>query len=107
MIRVVLTDMGRPCKPRRCACPQRASFNATFKPAGSTLSELSAISLAHDELEAFFLCDGCGKTQAEAGLCMEISRGTVQRLLASGRKKIALALVHNSALMIGSDESSG
>jgi predicted DNA-binding protein (UPF0251 family) len=32
---------------------------------------------------------------------MEISRGTVQRLLASGRKKIALALVHNSALTIG------
>ena len=95
------TNMGRPCKPRKCACPQRAAFNSTFKPAGSTLSELHTIALANDELEAFFLCDGCGKTQAEAGLCMEISRGTVQRLLASGRKKIALALVHNSALTIG------
>jgi len=93
--------MGRPCKPRKCTCPQRATFNSTFKPAGSILSELQTISLANDELEAFFLCDGCGKTQAEAGLCMEISRGTVQRLLASGRKKIALALVHNSALTIG------
>ena len=98
-----LTEMGRPCKPRKCACPQRAAFNSTFKPAGSTLAELHTITLAHDELEAFFLCDGCGKTQAEAGFCMEISRGTVQRLLASGRKKVALALVHNSALAIGHD----
>lgn len=62
------------------------------------------MSLANDELEAFFLCDGCGKTQAEAGLCMGISRGTVQRLLASGRKKIAQALVHNMALEIGQGE---
>jgi predicted DNA-binding protein (UPF0251 family) len=36
---------------------------------------------------------------------MGISRGTVQRLLASGRKKIAMALVHNSALMIGHEET--
>ena len=99
----VHTDMGRPCKPRKCSCPQRAAFNSTFKPAGSILSELHTISLANDELEAFFLCDGCGKTQLEAGLCMEVSRGTVQRLLASGRKKIALALVQNSALIIGHD----
>lgn len=96
--------MGRPCKPRKCACPHRASFIPTFKPEGSTHSELNTILLANDELEAFFLCDGCGKTQAEAGLCMEISRGTVQRLLASGRKKIAQALVHNAALAIGQED---
>jgi len=96
--------MARPLKPRTCSCPHRAGFSAVFKPAGTPLKEMEIIPLAQDELEAFFLCDGCGKTQAEAGLCMEISRGTVQRLLASGRKKIAQALVHNTALAIGQED---
>ncbi|GAC1451035.1 MAG: hypothetical protein PVSMB11_12170 [Desulfuromonadaceae bacterium] len=62
------------------------------------------IPLANDELEAFFLCDGSEKTQAEAGECMGVFRGTVQRLLAVGRKKIAHALVHDMALAIGQKE---
>ncbi len=56
--------------------------------------------LAHDELDALHLCDGQGKTQEEAGRCMGISRGTVQRLLASARAKVTEALVHHKALAI-------
>lgn len=62
---------------------------------------MEIIQLAHDELEALHLCDGEGKTQEEAGVCMGVSRGTVQRLLAEGRKKVATSLVHKNALAIG------
>jgi len=58
------------------------------------------IQLAHDELESLHLCDGEGKTQEEAGVCMGVSRGTVQRLLASARSKVAQALVGQKALAI-------
>lgn len=101
--------MPRPRKPRTCICPHRAGFAAVFKPAGTPLKDMEIIQLAHDELDALHLCDGEGKTQEEAGLCMGVSRGTVQRLLASARGKVAQALVHEKALAItappGDDES--
>jgi predicted DNA-binding protein (UPF0251 family) len=71
-----------------------------FKPAGTPLQNLDIIKLAHDEMESLHLCDGEGKTQEEAGICMGISRGTVQRLLASARRKVAQALVGQKALAI-------
>jgi predicted DNA-binding protein (UPF0251 family) len=92
--------MPRPRKPRICSCPHRAGYGALFKPAGTPLKEVEIIQLAHDELDALRLCDGEGKTQEEAGACMGISRGTVQRLLASARCKVAQALVGQKALAI-------
>lgn len=56
--------------------------------------------MAHDELEALHLCDGKGMTQEEAGACMGVSRGTVQRLLANARGKVAQALAGQKALAI-------
>lgn len=96
--------MGRPRKPRHCACPHRANFEAVFKPAGTPLKDLETIELFHDELEALHLCDGEEMTQEQAGACMGVSRGTVQRLLASARRKVATALVHQSALAIARQE---
>jgi uncharacterized protein len=61
---------------------------------------MDIIHLAHDELEALHLCDGEGNNQLEAGICMGVSRGTVQRLLASARCKVAQALVGQKALAI-------
>lgn len=75
-----------------------------FKPAGTPLKDLEIIRLAHDELEALYLCDGEGKTQEEAGVCMGVSRGTVQRLLAGARCKVARALAGQKALAISGDE---
>lgn len=63
---------------------------------------MDIIHLAQDELESLHLCDGEGKSQIEAGVCMEVSRGTVQRLLASARSKVAQALVGHKALAISS-----
>lgn len=94
--------MARPRKPRLCSCPHRANFEAVFKPAGTPLSALEVLPLFHDELEALHLCDGQGKTQAEAGACMGVSRGTVQRLLSEARRKVAEALVQQQALAISS-----
>jgi uncharacterized protein len=64
---------------------------------------MDIIRLALDELESLHLCDGEGMTQEEAGRCMGVSRGTVQRLLASARRKVAQALVGQKALAISGD----
>lgn len=92
--------MARPRKPRNCICPHRAGYAAVYKPAGTPLDHMEIIKLAYDELEALHLCDGEGKTQEEAGICMGVSRGTIQRLLANARRKVAEALVGQKALAI-------
>ncbi|WP_224983960.1 DUF134 domain-containing protein [Geomonas agri] len=92
--------MPRPRKPRNCVCPHRVGFSVVFKPAGTPLKDLGQVQLAHDELEALHLCDGQGKTQEQAGACMGISRGTVQRLLTAARRKVADTLVQQKALTI-------
>jgi predicted DNA-binding protein (UPF0251 family) len=94
----------RPRKPRICECPHRPPGSQVFKPAGIPLKNLERIELQQDELEALRLCDMQGLTQAEAGTRMEISRGTVQRLVTSGRHKLVTALVDCHALLIKSPE---
>jgi predicted DNA-binding protein (UPF0251 family) len=64
------------------------------------MKDLARIELHQDELEALRLCDKEGLTQAEAGTRMAVSRGTVQRLVTSGRHKLATALVECRALLI-------
>lgn len=64
------------------------------------MSELEKITLFIDELETLKLCDHDGLTQEEAGQRMGISRGTVQRLLASARRKVAAALSGCKALIL-------
>jgi predicted DNA-binding protein (UPF0251 family) len=64
------------------------------------MKDLARIELHQDELEALRLCDKEGLTQAEAGARMAISRGTVQRLVTSGRHKLITALVDCRALLI-------
>jgi uncharacterized protein len=68
---------------------------------------MEIIQLAHDELETLHLCDGEGKTQEEAGASMGVSRGTVQRLLSSARRKVAQALVGQKALAISGSPPGG
>jgi predicted DNA-binding protein (UPF0251 family) len=64
------------------------------------MSRLATIRLELDELEAMRLCDLDRLDQEEAGVKMQVSRGTVQRLLKSGRSKILEALVTSAALLI-------
>jgi predicted DNA-binding protein (UPF0251 family) len=83
-------------KPRFCGCPFRGR---AFKPTGIPMSEIGRITLYRDELEALRLCDYDGLTQQEAGKKMGISRGTVQRILSSARKKVAMALSECKAIV--------
>ena len=89
--------MGRQKKPRYCA--QFSGFNL-FKPSGIPLSQIELAEVALDELEAMRLCDFEGHDQQQAAEEMGISRGTIQRLLYSGRRKVIDALMHGKALAI-------
>ena len=93
----------RPKKPRIC-CKHRRPEDHIFKPAGTPMADLDKVKLAHDELEAVRLCDVEGMTQAEAGDVMGVSRGTVQRLVCSARKKIVEAVLLGHALVIELEE---
>lgn len=94
----------RPKKPRHCDCPHRPA-GLIFKPAGIPTKELDKIVLEIDELEALRLCDGDCLSQAAAGERMGISRGTVQRLVTSGRNKLVRAVIECRALVINGEET--
>lgn len=83
--------MPRNKKERCCRILETARI---FKPVGIPLSQLEIIEIEVDELEAVRLCDYEGKSQIETAEIMKISRGTVQRLLNTGRKKIMDGLLH-------------
>lgn len=76
-----------------------------FKPRGVPLSELEINILELDELEAIHLCDYEELSQIDAAKRMNISDSTLQRLLYSGRKKIADAIYSAKALQVNTPES--
>lgn len=90
-------------KQRNCTCPLRNKYDVIFKPAGTPLTDLPVVILEQDELEALYLCDWQDLDQQRAGEKMGISRGTVQRLLAAGRKKMIDSLVGMKALAVAGD----
>ncbi|OGW41450.1 MAG: DNA-binding protein [Nitrospirae bacterium GWD2_57_9] len=83
-------------KPRNCQCKFRGK---AFKPTGIPMSEVKQMLLSRDELEALKLCDLDDLTQEEAGEKMGVSRGTIQRILAAARKKVAQALTRGQAIV--------
>ncbi len=80
-------------------CRSVDGFNL-FKPSGVPLSQLDVVELGLDELEAMRLCDLEDKQQGEAAELMGVSRGTVQRLLQTGRKKLLRAISEGEALSL-------
>ena len=89
--------MGRPHRGRRIGHQPDSTF---FKPAGVPVKRLRTTTLELDELEAMRLVDGEELKQTDAAKQMDISQSTIARLLASGRKKTALALAHGEALKL-------
>jgi predicted DNA-binding protein (UPF0251 family) len=83
-------------KPRNCRCTFKGE---AFKPAGVPMAEVEHIPLLREELEALKLCDLDDLTQADAGAKMRVSRGTVQRILTTARKKVAKALSKGQAIV--------
>jgi predicted DNA-binding protein (UPF0251 family) len=94
----------RPKKLRNCNCPHRQPGTELIKPAGIPSHALDKTFLKMDELEAMRLCDSEGLSQQLAGERMNISRGSVQRLVSSGRKKLVDAIVNCQALVIVKQE---
>ncbi len=89
--------MPRPPKPRRIGHPPGALY---FKPRGIPLMELEEVALALDELEALRLVDYEGLPFEIAGERMGISRGTIGRLVESGRRRLVDAVLHGRALRV-------
>lgn len=71
-----------------------------YKPRAVPLAALEIVNLGQDELEAMRLCDYEGLDQEEAAKRMNVSRGTIQRLVYSGRKKMLDAIINTKALRI-------
>ena len=93
--------MPRPRARRRC---RAYDGDRVFKPRSIPMHDLDTIRLELSELEAMRLCDVEGYDQTEAGQRMTVSRGTVQRLLKTGRAKVIRCLLETRALVIARGE---
>lgn len=89
--------MARPRCKRRVDCLPGSYY---FKPRGIPLSQLKEICLTFDEFEAIRLADLDGLYQEEAAEKMHISRQTFGRIIESGHRKVAEALLEGKALKI-------
>ena len=94
--------MPRPKKPRRC---RRFAAERVYKPQGIPMREIEYEFISLDQYEALRLCDLENFDQEVAGLKMGVSRGTIQRLLYSGRRTIVEAFLNNNAIIINPMES--
>jgi predicted DNA-binding protein (UPF0251 family) len=87
--------LGRPPKPVSLGyLPAPTSFIP------NVIKNSTPIHLYASELEAMRLVDMQNLEQKDAGKQMGVSRGTVWRLLQSGRRKVATALTENRPLII-------
>lgn len=89
--------VGRPTKWRRVASLPQVTY---FKPAALPLRMLEEVCLSVEETEAIRLKELEGLEQEVCAQEMNISRPTFQRLLYSGRQKVADALVNGKAIRI-------
>ncbi|MBN2716060.1 MAG: DUF134 domain-containing protein [Deltaproteobacteria bacterium] len=89
--------MPRPFRGRKIGYRQEVDF---YKPAGVRLSGLTVTEIKIDEMEAIRLVDMDGCNQNEAAQKMNVSQSTIARLLETGRRKIATALVRGQAIAI-------
>jgi len=93
----IKNPVGRPVKWRRVASLPQVFH---FKPAAVPLHMLEEVCLSIEEIEALRLKDLEGLEQEACAKEMNISRPTFQRILGSGRQKIADALVNGKAIKV-------
>lgn len=93
--------MPRPHKRRHC---RAYDGDQVYKPRSIPMAALEAVRLELGELEAMRLCDLERLDQEGAGERMGVSRGTVFRLLKSGRAKLVGAILESKALLIEKGE---
>jgi uncharacterized protein len=93
--------MSRPRKFRRIASIPKTTY---FRPASTPFFELEEVQLSMVEAEALRLREIEGLGQEEAAGCMNVSRPTFQRVLASARKKLADAVLNGKGLRLEGGE---
>ncbi|RLG12383.1 hypothetical protein DRN69_06865 [Candidatus Pacearchaeota archaeon] len=89
--------MVRPKRIRRIFFQPDVTY---FKPVGIPMIQLKETILSFDELEAIRLVDSERMEQDKAGRKMKISQSTLSRLLRTGRKKLADAILNGKAIKI-------
>lgn len=91
---------GRPKKQRFIQqIPPVSQFTPSIPP-HLAFPKKPPVYISYDEFEALRLVDYEGLSQEEAGIRMNISRGTIWRLVQSARKKIITALLESRAISI-------
>lgn len=93
--------MPRPKKPRWVDLEPGAVY---YKPRGVPVAALQEVEITLDELEAMQLCDVEGLHQEEAALRMGVSRPTLGRIVAEGRRKLVGAIVAGRAIRVAGGE---
>lgn len=90
---------GRPKIPRCISGPPSV---CQLSPSLLTRTEgaLESVKMFYDEYEVLRLVDYMGLEQEQAGRMMGVSRGTVWRLLQSGRRKLVSVIVEGRELQI-------
>ena len=81
-------------------CCRALDGELIYKPISVPLCDLEEVVIELDEFEAIRLCDLEGLKQDEAGHKMGVSRGTVQRLVESGHRKLVQAFLNSAAITI-------
>jgi uncharacterized protein len=92
-----LINMARPTKWRKIENVPAVQF---FVPSETELQEIPENTLKLEELEAIRLKDLEGLEQEDCAKKMEVSRPTFQRILISGREKIADSLINGKTIRI-------
>ncbi|WP_243439127.1 DUF134 domain-containing protein [Fundidesulfovibrio soli] len=91
-------------RPRCCRRISGRSACAAFGPVEEAAAQPDGPLLSPDEFEAIRLADHEGLYQEEAAARMGVSRQTFGRIVASGRGKVAEALVRGLTLRIAGPE---
>lgn len=89
--------MPRPVKQRFVQSLPRVNF---FRPVGVPRAQWREVTLSIEEAEAIRLKDLEGLGQEVSAQRMRVSRPTFQRVLESGRKKMAEALIEGKAIRV-------
>ena len=87
-------------RPPKCCRVEFLPAVTYFKPAGIPLRALEEVCLSVEEAEAIRLKELEGLEQEQGAEKMNISRPTFQRVLASGRQKMADALLNGKVIRI-------
>lgn len=88
-------------RPEKLRCVAQLPNVGFFRPVGIPVNALQGVSLTLEEVESIRLKDLEGLEQEECARQMRISRPTFHRILESGRKKLADALINGKAIQIG------